>query len=221
MELSPKEVAKMLDLPEITIMRWIRQGKIPFQIKDGRYVFDKKQLISWARMHNMSLRDHNSVKETNEEEDITLYEAIKKGGVFFGIRGDSVEEVLKEAIKLIPLPPEVDKDHLLEKLLQREELCSTGIGEGIAIPHPRYPIKDLDTIVAVFFLKREIDFHAVDGKPVFVIFLILSPSTRIHLRLLSRLSFCLRNKDFLKFLRKCDSPKKLVNKIRQLESTIK
>ncbi len=221
MELTVKDVAKMLSLPEMTIMRWIRQGKIPFQWKNGRYVFDKKQLVNWARLHNMPLREINLLKNGNEEENITLSEAIRRGGVFLGIRGETVEEVFKEAVNLLPLPSYVNRDDLLEKLIQREELCSTGIGEGIAIPHPRYPVEGLRTMVAVFFLEKEIDFKAVDGKPVFVMFFILSSSTKIHLRLLSRLSFCLKKKDFLKFLRKCNNAEELINKIQRLESSIK
>lgn len=219
MELDVKDVARMMDLPEITILRWIRQGKIPFYIKNGRYVFDEKQLISWAKMHNISLWEE-PLKNKNKEEEITLYEAIKKGGIFFNIEGSTVNELLKNAVELFKLSSKVDKDFLFEKLIQREELCSTGIGEGVAIPHPRYPIKDLDPMVGVFFLKREIDFRAVDGKPVFVMFIILSPSTKIHLRFLSKLSFCLRNRDFLHFLKGRGNKEKFLNTIKELESNL-
>ncbi len=220
MSLSIKEVARMMNLPEITIIRWIKQGKIPFYLKDGRYVFNEKQLVSWAKMHNISLRQRGPTDkdDKDKEQKITLYKAINKGGVFFDVGGENVKEVLRESINLIELPSGIDKEELFEKLIQREELCSTGIGDGVAIPHPRHPIPNLGPMVPVFFLKKEIDFNAIDGKPVFVLFIILSPSTNIHLRLLSCLSFCLRDKDFLKFLKKCDSKDSLLNKIQELES---
>ncbi len=220
MELGVKDVAKMLGLPELTIMRWIKQGKIPFSIKKGRYVFDKEYLISWAKMHHISLKEIESSAENNkyQEENITLYDAVKRGGVFFGIKGNNVEEVLRRAVELMDIPKEVDIEFLFEKLIQREELCSTGIGEGIAIPHPRHPIPKLKAMVSVFFLEKTIDFNSVDGKPVFIMFIILSPSTKIHLRLLSRLSFCLRKKEFLEFLKNCKNKEELLLKIKQLES---
>ena len=218
MELEVKDVAKLLDLPEITILRWIKQGKIPFYLKDGKYVIDKKRLISWARLHNIKLRERQ--EEEEKEESITLCTAIERGGVYFDLKGESVHEVLKNAVELLKLPSNVDREMLLEKLLQREELCSTGIGEGVAIPHPRHPVLGLKNMVAVFFLEKEIDFNSVDGKPVFVLFIILASSTKTHLRLLSRLSYCLRNKEFLRFLRECNEASELINWIKKLESQI-
>ncbi len=221
MELSVKDVARLMDLPEITIMRWIRQGKIPFYVKNGKYVFDKDQLISWARLHNITLKENSRSLTRQKEELITLSTAIERGGIYFGLDGEDVSEVLRNAVGLIRLPDNVDKEELIEKLIQREELCSTGIGEGVAIPHPRHPIRGLISMVPVFFLKREVDFHSVDGKPVFVIFLVLASSTKLHLRLLSRLSFCLRNKDFLSFLRSCKDAHSLLDMIKKLEAEIK
>ena len=221
MELEIKDVARLMDLPEITIMRWIRQGKIPFRIKNGRYVFDKEELISWAKLHNIILKEEDEEIAKREDEEITLSEAIKRGGVYFGLKGNNVYEVLRNAVNMIQLPEGVDKEMVFEKLIQREELCSTGIGEGVAIPHPRHPIKGLKNMIAVFFLEKEIDYHALDNKPVFVLFLILTSSTKVHLRLLSMLSFCLRKKDFISFLRRCKSAQELIKKIEELEKSEK
>ena len=220
MELDVRDVAKLMDLPEITILRWIKQGKIPFYLKNGKYVIDKKKLVSWAKLHNIKLKEKQE-KEKEEDELITLHTAIERGGVHFGLKGENVHEVLKNAVELLNLPLDVNKDELLEKLIQREELCSTGIGEGVAIPHPRHTIAGLKNMVAVFFLEKEIDFNSVDGKPVFVLFIILASSTKAHLRILSRLSYCLRNKEFLKFLKECKKASELIDQVKKLESEIR
>ena len=92
---------------------------------------------------------------------------------------------------------------LFEELLKREEIASTGIGKGVAIPHPRKPLNlhlDYPMVVPVF-LARPVDFNAVDNQEVFVLFLMLSPTTSIHLTLLSRLSICLQNREFLDLLK--------------------
>lgn len=218
MELEVKDVARLMDLPEITILRWIKQGKIPFYLRNGRYVINQKKLASWAKLHNIALRERKEKKK--KEELITLYGAMEKGGVYFGLKGENMYDVLKNAVELIKLPPVLSREVLFEKLIQREELCSTGIGEGVAIPHPRHPVLELEDMIPVFFLEKEIDFNSVDGKPVFVLFLILSSSTKTHLRLLSRLSYCLRNKKFLSYLKRCRKASELMNCVRKLESEI-
>ena len=222
MKLELKQVAKLLDLPEATIMRWIRQGKIPAKFENGHYVFHEKQLEKWARTHNITLREDKLKEQLNDEDDITLYDAMRRGGVFFDIEGDKPEEVLAQAVSVIRFPPDVDRELLLEKLLQREELSSTGIGDGVAIPHPRQPLDKLSikAMVATCFLKRGVNFNSVDGRPVFVLFIMLCGSTKIHLKLLSRLSFCLRNKGFVEILKGYPSAEALLNKVKELENTL-
>lgn len=82
-----------------------------------------------------------------------------------------------------------DAHQLYEKLLEREELCSTGIGEGVAIPHCK--VKKLDrVIVAVGILREGVEFGASDGLPVRLLFLVLSPekSPAAHLKSLAAIS---------------------------------
>ena len=112
-----------------------------------------------------------------------------------------------------------DRDMILDELLNREEIASTGIGKGVAIPHPRH-ILDLnlkESLMPMFFLKQEIDFNSVDGKPVFVLFFMFSSSTHVHLNLLSRLSFCLRDNDFISMLKQKREKEELLKKIIEME----
>ncbi len=220
MKLPVHEVAELLDVPEATIMRWVRQGKIPARIDNGQVFLFDKDLRRWAETHNFLIKERKKYRPIDEDEsNITLFEAMQRGGIFFGVAGDSVEAVLREALNLVPLPGEINLEELIERLLQREELASTGIGEGVAIPHPRYPIENLSekALVTTCFLKNEIDFNSVDKKPVFVIFLMLSSHTKIHLKLLSRLSLCLRDKAFLSVLRKSRSAEAILEKVKELE----
>jgi len=221
-KLEIKDVARMLDLPEATIGRWIRQGKIPARLERGRYIFEEGELRTWAQIHNITLRSNRLAKGINDEANITLCDAMESGGVFYDVDGDNPEQVFRAAIDLINLPSDVDKDLLLEKLLQREELSSTGIGQGVAIPHPRHPLENfsLRAMVPTCFLKKEVDFDAIDGKPVFVIFIMLCATTKIHLRLLSRLSFCLRNEEFVRLLGYHPPQETLLEKVRELEGQL-
>jgi len=222
MKLTISDTAKLLAIPDATIKRWIQQGKIPVMEDRNGYFFIKEDIEKWALNHNIFLHKHfqKNISE-NPQSEYSLLKAMKQGGIFFHVRGDSVADVLKETISLSPLPFDVDKDLLLDMLLQREKLASTGIGSGIAIPHPRCPIENLanSAIITTCFTENKIDFKAIDGMPVFVIFLMLSPSTDIHLRFLSRLSYCLRDNSFISLLKQNTEPKYFFNKVEQIEKS--
>lgn len=88
-----------------------------------------------------------------------------------------------------------DADELVRVLLEREALGSTGIGEGIAIPHAKLPFLR-EMIVAFGKSSSGIDFHSVDGKPAHIIFLLVTPDDNPgeHLRTLARISRILKNR---------------------------
>jgi len=221
--LNIDETSKLLGLPKATIRRWVRQGKIPVHDVRGESFFDKKELEKWARKHNIFLRGNCAKPQFQQiSSESSLLEAMRRGGVFFHVKGETVAEVLRQTVYLTPLPPEVDKEFLVDLLLQREKLASTGIGGGIAIPHPRYPLEKLfsTTVITTSFLEKPVDFKALDGQPVFVLFMMLSPTTQLHLHHLSRLSYCLRNQAFTAFLRKCTDAAPFYDQIRQLEASL-
>lgn len=222
MKLTISDAAKLLAIPDTTIKRWIQQGKIPVMEKRHEYFFIKEDIEKWALSHNIFLHTHfqKNISEKPQSEH-SLLKAMKQGGIFFNVHGDNVADVLKNAVSLSPLPFDVDKNLLLDLLLQREKLASTGIGSGIAIPHPRYPIGNLadGAIITTCFTENKIDFKAIDRAPVFVVFLILSPSTDIHLKFLSRLSYCLRDNSFISLLKQHTEPKHLFNKVEKIEKS--
>ncbi len=96
----------------------------------------------------------------------------------------------------------MDREVLLQALLAREQLQSTGVGDGIALPHVRNPamLEIATPMVCLCFLENPVEFGALDGNPVKVLFIPLSPNVRIHLHLLSRISFALRNPQFKRLL---------------------
>ncbi|HXN54964.1 MAG TPA: PTS sugar transporter subunit IIA, partial [Myxococcales bacterium] len=97
---------------------------------------------------------------------------------------------------------------LLEVLLEREKLGSTGIGEGVAIPHGK--LAGVPSVIAAFGRSRAgIDFAAVDGKPARLFFLLFAPenSAGIHLKALARISRLLRSPTFRQAI--LDAPDRL------------
>lgn len=220
MKSTLNKIAKSFDLPPATMERWIRQGRIPVQQSGKECIFKKSVLNKWAQSHNLTFTffEQNSEKEKQTELE-NLLPVMKRGGVINHLKGDTVEEVLKSAVDHLSFFSTGAKEALLVKLLEREKLTSTGIGRGIAIPHPRIPLADvvIHPVITTCFFERPIDFKAVDKRPVFVMFVLLSPSIQIHLHLLSKLSFCVRSNKFVDFLQTYPASEQLFKKIADFE----
>jgi PTS system nitrogen regulatory IIA component len=94
------------------------------------------------------------------------------------VPGDRREKVLAAVSELPGIPPKVNRRLLYQLLVAREALASTGVGGGIAIPHPRDPVvvRVDEPLVLLCFLQDAVDFHSMDGQRVRVLFTLLSPS---------------------------------------------
>ncbi len=133
--------------------------------------------------------------------------------------GGDKREVLARVVHHLPLPPDVDRDHLIAVLEAREAMGSTGIGDGIAIPHVRNPIllHVSRPMVALFLLRRPVDFDAIDGQPVHAIFLVISPSVPTHLRILAELGLALRDPALRALLRARAGDDQVMARVAELE----
>ena len=145
-----------------------------------------------------------------------LVEAIEAGNVFHTVPSCSQKILFEEIAACMNLPRQI-KETLADQLLQREILSSTGIGNGIAIPHPKKPLGQQlkKSMVGTFFLEKPLDFKAPDGLPVFVVFVLLSADSFHHLHLLSQLARLLNNTDINDFLKNSPSLEILVEKFQK------
>jgi PTS system nitrogen regulatory IIA component len=223
MKLGINETAQTLSLPLETLDRWIRQGRIPIQKQGNLCVFNRSTLERWAAQHKLKLslqEDTSLVSQTFKPEN--LLTVMQRGGIVYEIDGGDVRSVLTAAISRMPFVQTDTKEKLVRRLIAREELSSTGIGKGVAIPHPRTPLTDAINMATITtcFLKNPVEFDAVDDLPVFVMFLILSPSVKLHLHLLSRLAYCLRSDPFADFLKTTPEAKELFTKIAEFEAQL-
>ncbi len=145
MKLTINEVAQSLRLPVSTVERWIRQGRIPIQKSGNSYLFNESTLEKWAAMYKLPFslpeKVNTALQQTRMEN---LLPAMKRGGILYDVKGDDVETVLKNAVENIHYLSSSIKEILYPSLLEREHLTSTGIGKGVAIPHPHDPIEGYD-----------------------------------------------------------------------------
>ncbi|MEJ2200210.1 MAG: PTS sugar transporter subunit IIA [Desulfuromonadaceae bacterium] len=223
MNLSVKDAAKLLNLSEKTIYRWIKQEIIPAYRVHEQYRFNRTELLEWATSRRMGVSSELFHEpETDATPLPTLSEALEAGGVFYRVEGANRDQALTQIAQQLRLPEEVDRVYLHQVLLARERIASTGIGDGIAIPHPRNPVLLHITkpTVTLCFLERPIEFHALDGKPVRILFTVITPTLRSHLHLLSKLGFVLRHPTFKQVLLAEGSREEIFSALRRCEQQL-
>jgi PTS system nitrogen regulatory IIA component len=127
-----------------------------------------------------------------------VLDILEPAAVIADMRATSKPEALRELAGVVAdLHPGIDRTRLVEVLLDREELGSTAIGEGIAIPHGKFP--GMTNVIAAFGRSmRGIDFDSLDGSPTRLFFLLVAPesSAGVHLKALARISRLLKDKGF-------------------------
>ena len=223
MQISILDIMRIFKAEEKTIYDWIAKKNMPCMKVNEQYRFNYIELLEWALENRISLTaDILALGERELNKPGVLAEALKTGGVHYNIPGENREEVLKNVVELLTFPVEVEKKSLLEMFLARESMESTAVGNGIALPHLRNPVVlNIDEpFVALCFLKNAVDFNAFDRKPVSVLFVLVSPSTKMHLLLLSRLSFCLQDAGFQKYLNAKASKEHLIAEMIVIESRL-
>jgi PTS system nitrogen regulatory IIA component len=159
------------------------------------------------------------------DNDIPLSTLVERGGILYGVAGNSVDAVLAEFIGALPGPFSPDlgdrefRAALLEAALEREALMSTGAGRGIALPHPRSPMaaEEKSQFVAIGFPALPIDWKALDAKPVHSILLIVSASSKFHLRTLSKINFLCMEEKFFSLLESRAPSAKIIQTIQEVE----
>jgi fructose-specific phosphotransferase system IIA component len=132
--------------------------------------------------------------------DFVVYDAI-----VVDLQATSKEEAIREIVGSLQVAGKLaaqDQESVIRAIMNREELGSTGIGQGVAVPHTRHPT--VDRLIGTVALSRHgVDFAALDGEPVDILFLLVSPPNQPgdHLRALENISRHLKNERFVKFLR--------------------
>lgn len=127
---------------------------------------------------------------------------LSENKVFSDVEAENKRQLFEKAAKFLADAEKLDKNRIFEALWERENLGSTGYGEGIAVPHAR--IDGLDKVAAVFVrLQKGIDFDAYDGKEVDLVAVLISPeeSGEDHLQALAAFSRILKNAEACKQLR--------------------
>jgi PTS system nitrogen regulatory IIA component len=198
MTLTVRDTARLLRVSEKTVYRWIAERGLPARRVGDQYRLSRADVLEWATSHRVAVSPEIFVEPEEAGPLPTLADALTAGGIVYRVEGVARDDVLRSMVSSLRLPEGSDPDFVFEVLRARENLGSTAVGDGVAIPHPRHPLvlHVGRPSITLGFLETPVDFGALDGKPVDTLFVILSPSVRAHLHLLAVLAFGLHQGDF-------------------------
>ncbi len=222
MQLTLRQVASYLDVPDSTVRHWITSRDLPAHRVNERLYCNAIELWEWAVEHGVPV-SKSLLEQAQRAPDAVppLSTLIAEGGVHRDVPGATKAEVLRQVVARLPLPADVDREFLISVLEAREAMGSTGIGDGIAIPHVRNPIllHVARSFVAACLLTHPVEFDAVDGKPVHALFLVVSPTVPAHLRILAQLGYTLRDPELRRLLSTAAPTAAILERIAAIEAT--
>ncbi len=223
MQLTVRDASRFLNVSEATVSRWIKQRGLPAQYVGGQYRFHRTELLEWATANRIKVSPELFDRLQSEEEPVpSLAQALEDGGIFYGVQDTNKDRAMRALVQVLPLPDGVDRELLLRLFLAREAAASTGIGDGIALPHVRNPIvlHVARPMVTLAILERPVDFEALDGKPVHVLFSLICPTTRSHLQMLARLTYALHDSGFKDAVLREARPEVILQQARRVEEAL-
>jgi PTS system nitrogen regulatory IIA component len=223
MQLTVRQATRYLGVGEDTIHRWIKERGLPAHRVNERLHLNAIELWEWATENGVTVsRDLLDRERERPESAPTLAAMLEAGGIHHDVPGDDKASVLREVVARLPLPPEVDRDFVIAVLEAREAMGSTGIGDGIAIPHVRNPIllQVGEPSVTLCLLRNPVDFDAIDGEPVHALFTVVSSTVPTHLRILARMGFTLRDEELRERLRSRAPAAAVLERVRDIEARL-
>lgn len=206
--LTIEEVAKYLRVSERTVYDWAQKGEIPAGKIGTVWRFKKSEIENWVNAHLSS--------NTNNNESIQIRNILSPDRIVF-INQSTKHDALVQLSDVLCTAPQVkNASELTTEILKREELMSTGIGCGIAIPHVRLA-SVTDLVMAVGICKKPIeDFEAFDEQPVNLLFMIAASYNQhsYYLKTISHISGKLKDEELRKSLLNANSEIEVFNLLR-------
>jgi len=214
--LNLEAVAEYLHLTPQDVEQRVKNREIPFEKRGDRIVFRKSEIDAWASQRilgfsSQRLADYHqkSTRQTRKmlEQETILPEMLQAGAIASAMSSKTKASILRDLVVLAEKTGHLnDPKNLLASLEAREELCSTAVPGGFALPHPRShdPYLFDTSFVVVGRPIQEIHFSAPDGQPTYLFFLICCQDDRLHLHTLARLCLIAIKTEILDQLR--DAP---------------
>ena len=225
-------VANYLHLTPADIEERVKNCEIPFEKRGDRIVFRKAEIDAWASQRILGSTGQQLTEYHEETTRFTrkilpqatiLPEMLQSGAVASAMTSKTKASVLRDLVALAEKTGNLsDPKILLASLEAREELCSTALPGGLALPHPRAhePYLFETSVIVVGRPVQEIHFGAPDGQPTYLFFLLCCQDDRLHLHTLARLCLLMQKTRLLDQLRDAPDAETMRNSIIAAEQEI-
>lgn len=223
MILTLRELADYLRVNERTILRMLKTGQVQGAKIGGQWRFNSSQIdgLFFPGEGEEEVEGEESLGSLARSHlSIPVSRVIAEDRMVLDMQATDVAGVIEELTPRDLLGRLVmEVEGLRAKCLAREQLLSTGVGNGVAIPHPRDPIATLKAPAMIVFGRsaKGVEFSAVDGKPVHLFFLLCCQNIEVHLHLMGRLAKLLRNREFLAKCRECETTTDVLRVVLEFE----
>ncbi|MBN2735816.1 MAG: PTS sugar transporter subunit IIA [Spirochaetales bacterium] len=209
------EIAQFFKVAEKTIIRMIQRGEIPAIKIGSQWRFIKEEIDQWLHQQGSSNKKDPLVQLLeNSPEELPVSRLIKPEHIILNLKAGSKEDILIQLTESLVKEGLVeDRDWFVEKLLAREEMASTAINMGVAVPHFRHPQENriLAPLVVLGICPEGTDFQSRDGEKSTVFFLICTSSEIAHLRILSKIATFIQSKENLQPLIECKTKEEVIS----------
>jgi len=207
--LTLMEVASYLKLAEKTVQRMVQKNEIPCFKIASQWRFKKEEIDQWI-MGKMKRPSQSAASSLLEEapHKVPLSQLTNEELTVLNIKGGSKEEILTQLVQPLSEAKIVDDSKsYVDKLLERENMITTGLARGIALPHVRNPQENRAPFPAVVMglCNEGCNYNSLDGNPTHLFFLIYSDNVTVHLRITSRINRILLKEGIIEELKKAES----------------
>jgi len=216
--MSLQEVAQELRVSEKTVRRMLWRGELRGIRVGGQWRFPIENLAGFFPASAAGAKTHA------RSQVAPIYKLIEIGGIHYRIAGENPHDVLMDVVRETPCVTHKLRPALFKALWEREALCSTGIGNGIAVPHPIVPIwaprADIPSSIGLFFLEEPVDFGCLDEGKVTILFLLLLQTLQEHLQAMAHLVRLLREESLTAFLKEVPLRADIFSELARVEKAV-
>ena len=216
-----EELAEYLQVSQKSVLRMAQTGKIPAAKVASQWRFMRSVVDDWL----MAQMEIPSVRSASSKRDLpklpSFPELMPPTMMNLDIVPDTKEKVMRQLIEPLRKNRIIRQTkRFMDSLLERDQLVSTAIGHGIAIPHPRRPLPGLfkEPAVALGICREGADFEALDHQRTYIFFLLCAPGDDVQLRLLSRVIQLGRHMVAMEHLRRATTAKGVTKILRAADS---
>lgn len=204
------EVAEYLQLAERTVLRMAQRGEIPAAKVASQWRFIRSLVREWLVGQMQPFPSDEAMREAADSHQplLPLSEVLRPELMTLNLKPGPKESILRQlAGPLLETGFARDPGRLANSLIERERMMTTAVGHGVAIPHPRRPIRGMfpQPAVALGICREGTDFQAIDDQLVHLFFLVCATREEIHLQLMANVSWVTRQ-EALADLRQVSTP---------------